>query len=83
MCPFFQGCASKDQPFYLPGAAPGLSGRRDGQFLAERQLLDVDALVPGQRGVPGARLQAQPALVLEADPFQILRSPKPNDGVSL
>lgn len=33
----------------------------------ERQLVDIDALVPRERGVATASLQPQPGLILELD----------------
>lgn len=56
----------------LPLAPPRRARRRDGQLRVQLQVLDINALEPGQRGIPRSRLQAQPALVLEADLAQLL-----------
>ena len=36
------------------------------------ELVDVDALVPGERGVPRPRLESDPALVLELASLHVL-----------
>ena len=59
----------------LPLAAPDLPrGRpRAGRQLGMQvQFVDVDALVAGEGGVAGPRLQAQPALILELPLPQVL-----------
>ena len=49
----------------LPLSPPGLARGRGGDLGVQVQLVDVDALVPGEGRGPGAGLQAQPALVFE------------------
>ena len=57
----------------LPFAAPDLpGGRRAGQLGVQVQFVDVDALVAGEGGVAGTRLESQPALVLELPLPQVL-----------
>ena len=49
-----------------------LTGGRGGDLGMEVELVDVDALVPGEGGVPRPRLQPDPALVLELASLHVL-----------
>ncbi len=62
------GCALPQSQYFggnliaLPLATPGLSRRGLGQLGVQVELVDVDALVPGQRGVTRSGLETEPAL---------------------
>ena len=49
-----------------------LTGGRGCDLGVEVELVDVDALVPGEGSVPRTRLQPDPALVLELAPLHVL-----------